>query len=72
MHLASQTGGDILSLLSARKKAGLSQQYVAQQLGITPVAVSNWETGRAMPRSYLLPHIAELYGCTVDELLEDE
>lgn len=53
----------------ARKKAGLTQDEVAKVLGVTPASVSMWETGRMMPRAYLLPKIATLYGCTIEELM---
>ena len=58
-----------MSFLSARKKAGLSQADVAMKLGIKSASVCQWETGKTSPRSTLLPKIAALYGCTVDELL---
>ncbi|MCL2362377.1 MAG: helix-turn-helix domain-containing protein [Defluviitaleaceae bacterium] len=52
-----------------RKKAGLRQEKVGTQLGVTQGLVSQWETGRCLPRADLLPKIAVLYGCSVDELL---
>lgn len=58
-----------MSFLYARKKAGLSQADVAMKLGIKSASVCQWETGKTSPRATLLPKIASLYGCTVDELL---
>jgi transcriptional regulator with XRE-family HTH domain len=58
-----------LSFLSARLKAGLSQAAVAEHLGITAASVCQWETGKNLPRTALLRDIADLYGCTIDELL---
>lgn len=58
-----------MGFLTARKNAGLSQRAVADELGITDVAVCMWETGRTRPRASLLPKLAALYRCTVDELL---
>lgn len=58
-----------MSFLSARKKAGLSQADVAENLGVSSAAVCQWETGRTVPDSRKLPRIAELFGCTIDELL---
>ncbi len=58
-----------MSFISARNKAGLSQRDVAENIGISDAAVSMWETGKTSPRASLLPTIARLYGCTVDELL---
>ena len=61
-----------MSFLSARLSAGLSQAAVAEHLGITAAAVSQWEAGKNLPRTSLLRSIAKLYGCTVDELLEPD
>lgn len=58
-----------MSFLSARKKAGLSQAEAAKRLGISAASVCQWETGQTLPRTSILPDIAALYGCTVDELL---
>ena len=56
--------------LEARLKAGLTQKYVAEQLGVTQAAVSQWETGLTKPQTSLLPKIAQLYSTTIDELLK--
>lgn len=61
-----------MSFLSARHRAGLSQAAVAKRLGISSVAVCQWETGKNLPRTALLCEIASLYGCTVDELLSTD
>lgn len=61
-----------MGFLSARKKSGLSQAEVAMRLGISAAAVCQWETGNTAPDARRLPEIAELYGCTVDELLKKE
>ncbi len=59
----------MLSFLQARKNAGLTQAVVAEKFGITAASVCQWETGKTTPRSNLLPQIAKVYGCTIDELL---
>lgn len=61
-----------MSFLSARAKAGMSQAVVAEELGIAPAAVSQWETGKTSPRTTMLLKIAKLYGCTTDELLASD
>ena len=61
-----------MSFAAARTKTGLSQREVAKKLGITDAAVCLWETGKTMPRATLLPKLAALYGCTVDELLRED
>jgi transcriptional regulator with XRE-family HTH domain len=45
---------------------------VAEHLGITDAAVAQWESGATSPRAKLLPTLAQLYGCTVDELLKED
>lgn len=60
-----------MSFLSARAKVGLSQMAVAKEMGVTDAAVSMWETGKTSPRATLLVKLAELYRCSVDELLSD-
>ena len=52
-----------------RKRAGLEQSDVAKCINVTQGAVSMWECGKNFPQAELLPKIAALYGCTVDELL---
>ena len=58
-------------LKKARKKAGISQESVAIKLNVTQGAISQWEKGKSLPRAELLPKLAALYGCTVDELLSE-
>ena len=61
-----------MSFFSARAKTGLSQAMVAREINVSDAAVCMWETGKTKPRASLLPKIAALYGCTVDELLADD
>ena len=56
-----------------REARGLTQAAVAQHLGLKDKStVAKWEAGVALPSAEKLPKIAELYGCTVDELLGGE
>ena len=62
--------GEFLSIL--RKPKGLTQQEVADALGVSNKTVSSWETGASCPDIGMLPAIAELFGVTCDELLRGE
>ncbi len=54
-----------------RKLAGMTQEDVANFLMVTPQAVSKWETGNGTPDISLLVPIAEVFGISTDELLEN-
>ena len=57
-------------LYGLRRKAGLSQTELAQHLGITNKAVSKWENGKAKPGTNTLRKFADIFGITVDALLD--
>lgn len=59
-------------LYELRKQSGFTQDYVAEKLGVSAQAVSKWENDIACPDIMTLPHIAELYGITVDELFKND
>ena len=52
-----------------RDATGMKQVCAASKLGVSQSTISMWENGENYPRAELLPKIASLYGCTVDELL---
>ena len=56
----------------ARRARNLTQQQLAEKLGITNRAVSKWETGQGLPDIVLLPDLAAALGVTVDALLAGE
>ena len=53
-----------------RKQRNISQEVLANYLGISFQAVSKWETGSALPDVMLLPAIACFFGVSTDELFE--
>lgn len=59
-------------LYELRKKNGLSQEELADKLGISRQAVSKWERAEASPDTDNLILLAKLYGVTLDELLNSD
>lgn len=55
-----------------RKKAGLSQEALAEKIGVSRQAISKWETNEAAPEITKLPLLARTFGVTADWLLDDE
>ena len=55
-----------------RKELNLTQEGLAQQLGVTNQAVSKWESGQSCPDIALLPKLADLFGITIDALFGRE
>ena len=55
-----------------REKAKLTQQAVADALGVDRSTVSKWESGASVPKTSKLYKIAILYGCKVDDLMKGE
>ena len=55
-----------------RKNKGLTQEQLAEKLGVTNKTVSRWETGKYMPDLSLLKPLSEEFGITLNELLSGE
>ncbi len=53
-----------------RFKAGLTQEKLAEKLGIGPQSVSKWENSVAMPDITTLPLLAEIFGVSIDDLFD--
>lgn len=59
-------------IIYCRKKAMLSQETLAEKLGVSRQAVSKWETGDSIPDTSNLSALAKALGTTVDWLLSPE
>ena len=59
-------------LAALRKDAGMTQQEVADRLGVSNKTISKWESGGGFPDIAILPALAELYGVTADDILAGE
>ena len=51
-----------------RKKCRLTQEELAEKLGVTFQAVSKWENAKSTPDILFLPTMADLFGCSIDDL----
>lgn len=51
-----------------RKRMGLTQEQLAQELGIDRCRLAMWEIGKAWPPSQLLPKLARILGVSIEEL----
>ncbi len=58
------------NLFQARKKVGLSQETVAEKLGVSRQTISKWETDETIPDIYQSKKLAKLYHLSLDELIE--
>ncbi|MDU5110236.1 MAG: helix-turn-helix transcriptional regulator [Clostridium sp.] len=54
-----------------RKKNGLSQEELAERLGISRQAISKWESGQSTPDLNKLILLSEIYNVTIDSLVKD-
>ena len=58
-------------LYELRKKSGLSQEQLAEQLGVSRQAVSKWESDKAVPESDTLISISQYFNVTLDYLMKE-
>ncbi len=56
-------------LREKRAALGLTQQQVADHIGVSKASVSKWESGRGYPDLFFLPPLASLFSLSVDDLL---
>ena len=56
-------------IVANRKRLGITQDRLAEQLGVTAQAVSKWENDQSCPDITMLPKLAEIFGTTTDALL---
>lgn len=59
-------------IAAKRKEKGLTQEQLAEQLGVTNKTVSRWETGKGMPDIEMIQELCSILGITVTTLLNGE
>ena len=68
MKKQRQTFGAMVA--SLRKEQGMTQLELAEKMGVTDKAVSKWERDLSFPDVSSLPRLAEIFGISVDELMQ--
>ena len=58
------------SLFNARKKSGMSQEEVAEKLGVSRQTISKWELDETLPDICQSKKLSNLYRLTLDELID--
>lgn len=59
-------------IYTLRTRLGLSQEELAEKLGVSRQSVSKWETGQSVPDLEKIIKLADLFGVSVDELVREE
>jgi len=57
------------TLLQKRREKGLTQEDLANYIGVSKASVSKWETGQSYPDITFLPQLATLFNISIDELI---
>ena len=61
-----------LRIAKYRKAKGITQDQLAEQMGVSSQAVSKWENDLSCPDISLLPELADYFGITIDKLLRGD
>lgn len=61
-----KTAGQIIK--EKRLERGWTQEKLAKKIGVTAAAVGWWESEKASPNIYAVWDMADVFGCTIDEL----
>lgn len=59
-------------LIALRKKQGLSQEQLAEQLNVSRQSVSKWESQQSLPETIKIIQMSEIFGVSIDQLLKDD
>ena len=60
------------NIKSRREELKLSQEYIAEQLGVSRQAISKWETGQSEPTASNLIQLAEILELNLSELVDPQ
>lgn len=62
---------NLMRVKSLRNACDMTQQELANSMGVTQACVGMWEIEQSLPRTRQLPLLAKVLGCTIDDLFED-
>lgn len=60
------------NLQHLRRRSGITQEKLANQLGVSRQAISKWESGETLPEVTTILQLAELFSCKLDDLLRQD
>lgn len=60
----------MINIKKYREKQGLLQKELAEKLNVKRTTITNWENGLTSPRVSLLPKIAKILKCKIDDLFK--
>ena len=61
-----------MKLKTFRESQNMTQDELALKLNISRSSIAMWESGKSLPRTELLIKLADIFGCTIDELVRGE
>lgn len=61
-----------MKLKNARMNAGLTQESIAEKIGVSRQTISNWENNKSYPDIISVIHLSDLYSISLDELLKED
>ena len=60
----------LINVRKIRKTIGISQEVLAKEMNVSQSAVAKWETGETAPQSDKLPKLAQVLGCSIEDLFD--
>ena len=57
-----------MDIKQIRESKGMTQNHIGEYLKVNRSTVAMWESGKSKPRADLIPKLAEVLGCSIDEL----
>jgi len=61
-----------MGIKKARESMGMTQEALAEQVGVARSTVAMWESGDSLPRAQMLPKLAEILKCSINDLLKPD